>query len=94
MASNNEFYFYSSLEAKVTHVEVCNKCHRFFTGKQQVVTTAGRVDSFNSKFNNFRNKTIKDVELNKSATIVTPKVKKTRKDQPKISKNKSSTTEN
>ena len=33
-----------------THVEVCRKCHRFYTGKQKLVDTGGRVDRFNKRF--------------------------------------------
>jgi len=31
-------------------VEICSKCHPFFTGKQKLVDTSGRVDKFNRKF--------------------------------------------
>ena len=31
-------------------VEICSKCHPFFTGKQKLVDTSGRVDKFNKKF--------------------------------------------
>ncbi len=31
-------------------VEICSKCHPFFTGKQKLVDTGGRVDRFNRKF--------------------------------------------
>ena len=31
-------------------VEVCSKCHPFFTGKQKLVDTGGRVAKFNKKF--------------------------------------------
>ena len=31
-------------------VEVCSKCHPFFTGKQKLVDAGGRVDKFNKKF--------------------------------------------
>ena len=31
-------------------VEVCSKCHPFFTGKQKLVGTGGRVAKFNKKF--------------------------------------------
>ena len=34
------------------HVEVCAKCHPFFTGKQKLVDTAGRVDRFRRKVAN------------------------------------------
>ena len=32
------------------HVEVCSKCHPFYTGKQKLVDTGGRVDRFNRRF--------------------------------------------
>ena len=38
----------------VIKVEVCNKCHPYFTGKQKLVDTGGRVEKFNKRFN--RNK--------------------------------------
>ena len=31
-------------------VEICSKCHPFFTGKQKLVDTGGRVDRFNRRF--------------------------------------------
>ena len=33
------------------HVEICAKCHPFFTGKQKLVDSGGRVDKFRKKFN-------------------------------------------
>ena len=32
-------------------VEICSKCHPFFTGKQTLVDTGGRVDKFKKKYN-------------------------------------------
>ena len=32
-------------------VEICSKCHPFFTGKQKLVDTGGRVDKFTKKYN-------------------------------------------
>lgn len=32
-------------------VEICSQCHPFFTGKQKLVDTAGRVDRFKKKYN-------------------------------------------
>ena len=31
-------------------IEVCSSCHPFFTGKQKIVDTAGRVDKFRRKY--------------------------------------------
>jgi large subunit ribosomal protein L31 len=32
------------------HVEICSVCHPFFTGKQRLVDTAGRVERFRRKY--------------------------------------------
>lgn len=32
-------------------VEICSKCHPFYTGKQKLVDTGGRVDRFKRRFN-------------------------------------------
>jgi len=31
-------------------VDICSECHPFFTGKQKLVDTAGRIERFNKKF--------------------------------------------
>ena len=31
-------------------VEICSKCHPFFTGKQKIMDTAGRIEKFNRKY--------------------------------------------
>ena len=33
------------------HVDICSKCHPFFTGKQKLVDTGGRVDRFKKRYN-------------------------------------------
>ena len=35
---------------KDSRVEICSKCHPFFTGKQKLVDTGGRVDRFKKRF--------------------------------------------
>jgi len=37
--------------AKDIKVEICSACHPFFTGKQKLVDTAGRVERFKKKYN-------------------------------------------
>lgn len=32
------------------HIDVCSRCHPFFTGKQKIVDSSGRVDRFNRRF--------------------------------------------
>ncbi len=33
------------------HVEICSDCHPFYTGKQKLMDTAGRVEKFRKKYN-------------------------------------------
>ena len=32
------------------HLDVCSQCHPFYTGKQKILDTAGRIDRFNKRF--------------------------------------------
>jgi large subunit ribosomal protein L31 len=43
------------------HIEICSNCHPFFTGKQKFVDTAGRVERFQKRYEQFQQK-------NKSST--------------------------
>jgi len=36
-------------------VEICSKCHPFFTGKQKLVDTGGRIDRFRKKYAKYQN---------------------------------------
>ena len=47
-ACGNEFPTRST--KKEMRVEVCAACHPFFTGKQKLMDTAGRVEKFNRKY--------------------------------------------
>ena len=40
---------------KDIRVEICSKCHPFFTGKQKLVDTAGRIERFRKKYAKFQN---------------------------------------
>ncbi|WP_162047365.1 50S ribosomal protein L31 [Vibrio taketomensis] len=46
----NSFVFNSTLGKEAIHLDVCDKCHPFYTGKQRIVDTGGRVDRFNKRF--------------------------------------------
>jgi len=37
-------------------VEICSKCHPFFTGKQKLIDTAGRIERFRKKYAKYQNK--------------------------------------
>ena len=39
---------------KDIRVEICSACHPFFTGKQKLVDTEGRIDRFRKKFGNYQ----------------------------------------
>jgi len=41
---------------KDLHIEVCSQCHPFYTGKQKIVDTAGRIDKFRQKYGAFSGK--------------------------------------
>ncbi len=47
-ACGNEFEVGSTKEE--IRVEICSNCHPFFTGKQKLVDTAGRVERFQRKY--------------------------------------------
>lgn len=51
-ACGNEFEVGSTVES--IKVEICSKCHPFFTGKQKLVDTAGRVEKFLKKYGQFQ----------------------------------------
>jgi len=42
--------FVSNATVKKIRVDICSKCHPFFTGKQKFVDTAGRVEKFQQKY--------------------------------------------
>jgi len=60
----NKFATRSTL-GKPLHVEVCASCHPFYTGKQKIVDTAGRVEKFRQKYAG--NKTAKAAKADKPA---------------------------
>jgi large subunit ribosomal protein L31 len=45
----NSFPTASTL-GKDLHVDVCSECHPFYTGKQKIVDTGGRIDKFTKRF--------------------------------------------
>jgi large subunit ribosomal protein L31 len=46
----NSFDTRSTLGGDTVNVEVCSECHPFYTGKQKLLDTAGRVDKFKQKY--------------------------------------------
>ncbi len=48
-ACGNKFVTRSTMNKDIV-LEVCDQCHPFYTGKQKIVDTAGRVDRFKQKY--------------------------------------------
>lgn len=46
----NAFTTRSTMERESLSLEVCSKCHPFYTGTQKIIDTAGRVDRFRQKY--------------------------------------------
>ena len=39
-----------SVLARDLHIDICSACHPFYTGKQKIIDTAGRVERFRRKY--------------------------------------------
>lgn len=46
----NSFKTRSAVEKDQLHIEVCSKCHSFYTGKQKAVDTEGRIEKFKNRY--------------------------------------------
>jgi large subunit ribosomal protein L31 len=46
----NSFTTRSTVGKPQLHIEVCSACHPFYTGRQKLMDTAGRVDKFRRKY--------------------------------------------
>ncbi|OCA94628.1 50S ribosomal protein L31 [Actinobaculum suis] len=46
----NQFDTRSTFAGDTMRVEVCNKCHPFYTGKQKILDTGGRVARFEARY--------------------------------------------
>jgi len=49
-ACGNTFKTKSTVKGDTLHVAVCSQCHPFYTGKQKIVDSGGRVDKFRRKY--------------------------------------------
>jgi large subunit ribosomal protein L31 len=49
-ACGNAFKTRSTYKGPLLRVEICSNCHPFFTGKQKLIDTAGRVERFQRKY--------------------------------------------
>ncbi len=64
--------FVTGSTKKDIHVEICSKCHPFYTGQQKAAQARGRIDKFNKKYGLQNNKKIKEnqVEVAKSQPVL------------------------
>jgi large subunit ribosomal protein L31 len=46
----HQFGVRSATSEKKLNLDVCSKCHPFYTGQQKIVDTAGRVENFKNKY--------------------------------------------
>ncbi len=53
-ACGSTFRTRSTYKGDVLRLEICSKCHPFFTGKQKIMDSAGRVERFQRKYADFR----------------------------------------
>ena len=51
------------------HLEICSNCHPFFTGRQKLVDTEGRVERFTKKFGQVTVETRKQQELDRKKKL-------------------------
>ena len=49
-ACGNTFETRSTFKGNMIRVEICSNCHPYYTGKQKLVDTAGRVERFQKKY--------------------------------------------
>ncbi|RIY31634.1 50S ribosomal protein L31 [Psittacicella melopsittaci] len=54
--SCGEKYTIHTTVNKPLNLDVCGKCHPFYTGKQRIVDTGGRVEAFKNRFKGFTSK--------------------------------------
>jgi len=75
-------------------LEICSSCHPFFTGKQKLVDSAGRVERFMKKYGETKvatgKKPAKTTKKKVEAPALRPKVKRTKTAEKKTSEKKES----
>jgi large subunit ribosomal protein L31 len=53
-ACGSTFKTRSTYKSDILHLEICSRCHPFFTGKQKLIDSAGRVERFQRKYAGFK----------------------------------------
>ena len=68
------------------HLDICSNCHPFFTGKQKLIDTQGRIDRFQKKYANAPKVPPKKATAAASAKKAAPKADKKADKKPKAEK--------
>ncbi len=58
------------------HIEICSNCHPFFTGKQKIMDTAGRIEKFKNRYGNASSATVTAAPDPRKAAAPAPAAKK------------------
>ena len=53
-ACGNSFKTRSTYKSDMLHLEICSNCHPFYTGKQKLIDSAGRIERFQRKYAGFK----------------------------------------
>ncbi|AKL98046.1 50S ribosomal protein L31 [Endomicrobium proavitum] len=70
----------------VIKLEICSNCHPFFTGKQKLIDTAGRVEKFQKRFAKTEGKTVVKKKVVKKAAVAKKTLGKILTTSPKKAK--------
>jgi len=54
------------------HIEICSQCHPFFTGKQKIMDTAGRIEKFKTRYGNASSATMSAAPVKKAEPASAP----------------------
>jgi large subunit ribosomal protein L31 len=68
------------------HLDICSNCHPFFTGKQKLIDTQGRIDRFQKKYANAPKAPPKKAKAAAAEKKAAPKVEKRAEKKPKSDK--------
>ena len=60
--------FYTKSTKKEIRVEICSKCHPFFTGRQKLIDSAGRVERFEKRYKAAAEKPVAPATASSSGT--------------------------
>ena len=54
------------------HIEICSACHPFFTGKQKIMDTAGRIEKFKNRYGTANSATVSAAPAPRKAEPAAP----------------------